>query len=146
MLATRWQMRWQRFIGNTGVDRISLQGLGDIDLLEMLESLIDEEMPNGGIPLRNALLDETRGNPFFVGEILRNLRETGDIAQNRDGRWEIIDNVDLSRLPVSIREVVGHRVGRLGRSAAQWMTMAAVIGRDFDIGLLANVSRSTRKT
>ena len=122
-----------------GVDRVSLQGLGDMDLLEMLESLVDEEMPNGGIPLRNALLDETRGNPFFVGEILRNLRETGDIAQNQDGRWEIIENVDLSRLPVSIREVVGHRVGRLGRSAAQWMTMAAVIGRDFDIELLANV-------
>jgi DNA-binding SARP family transcriptional activator len=121
-----------------GVDRLSLQGLGDSELLEMLESLLGEELPNHGVPLRNALLDETRGNPFFVGEILRSLSETGAIARNQNGQL-IIDNVDLSRLPVSIREVVSHRVGRLGRSAAQWMTMAAVIGRDFDIELLANV-------
>jgi hypothetical protein len=122
-----------------GVDRLYVRGLDDAELLEMLESLIGEEMPHGGVPLRNALLEETRGNPFFVGEILRHLRETGVIAQASNGQWEIIDNVDLSGLPVSIREVVGHRVGRLGRSAAQWLTMAAVIGRDFDIELLSSV-------
>jgi DNA-binding SARP family transcriptional activator len=122
-----------------GVDRLSLQGLSDTELLEMLESLIGDEVPQHEARLRNALMDETRGNPFFAGEILRHLRETGSISHVVDDQSVIVDSIDLSRLPVSIREVVGHRVSRLGHSAVQWLTMAAVIGRDFDIDLLARV-------
>ncbi len=105
----------------------------------MLESLADDEMSRNAVPLRNALMDETGGNPFFVGELLRHLRETGTVAKGQSGGRAASDDLDLSGLPVSIREVVGHRVGRLGRSAVQWLTMAAVIGRDFEIELLASV-------
>ncbi len=40
---------------------------------------------------------------------------------------------------MSIRHVVGERVLRLGREAQRLLTVAAVIGRDFDLGLLAEV-------
>ncbi len=122
-----------------GVDRFSLRGLGDLDLMEMLESHLREDLPDDAIPLRNALLEETGGNPFFVSEMLRHLRETGAVTQAGDERSMDRQHLDLTGLPVSLREVIGHRVGRLGRSAVQWLTMAAVIGRDFDIELLASV-------
>ena len=32
---------------------------------------------------------ETDGNPFFVGEMLRHLAETGAIYQDDDGRWSL---------------------------------------------------------
>ena len=40
-----------------------------------------------GTRLAHALYNETGGNPFFVGELLRHLAETGVIAQQDDGRW-----------------------------------------------------------
>jgi tetratricopeptide (TPR) repeat protein len=43
-------------------------------------------------------------------------------------------------LPVSVREVVGRRVARLGTSAHKMLTAAAVIGREFDLGVLAAVT------
>lgn len=126
----------------TGVRRVTLKGLGDDQLLELLENFERDQLPPGGgdgLVLRNALLEETGGNPFFVGEILRHLSETAAAAHG-NGQRELLAP-DLSRLPVSVREVVGHRVGRLGRTATEWLTMAAVIGRDFDIDLLAAVVR-----
>src|SRR5207244_5675609 len=46
-------------------------------------------------------------------------------------------------LPDSVREVIGARVGRLGRDAEQVLSIAAVIGRDFDLDLLAGATNTT---
>ena len=61
----------------TGVQRIALRGLSDDDLLTLLEQAAGHEMTEDGIVLRDAVLAETAGNPFFIGEILRHLAETG---------------------------------------------------------------------
>ena len=37
--------------------------------------------------LAHAVYRETDGNPFFVGEVLRHLSETGCIYQDETGRW-----------------------------------------------------------
>ena len=49
--------------------------------------------------------------------------------------------VDMSSigLPESVREVVDQRVRRLGDEVQQILTVASVIGRDFDLGLLARL-------
>lgn len=122
-----------------GVDRIHLRGLGDDELLSLLERIAGHEMTEDGLALRNALLAETEGNPFFVTELLRHLSETGAIYQDSDQRWRTKLDLGASGLPVSIREVVGTRVGRLGEDTERVLTMASVIGRDFDLDLLARV-------
>ena len=122
-----------------GVDRLPLRGLGDDELLALLESLAGHEMPPDGVALRNALRTETDGNPFFVTELLRHLSETGAIYQDEDGRWQMGLDLDRTGLPVSIREVVGSRVARLGPETERMLAMASVIGRDFDLELLAEV-------
>ena len=43
-------------------------------------------------------------------------------------------------LPVSVREVIGRRLATLGPDTERVLALGAVIGRDFDIGLLAAVS------
>ena len=40
-----------------------------------------------GVALRDALLAETDGNPFFVGERLRHLAETGSVYLDEGGHW-----------------------------------------------------------
>jgi class 3 adenylate cyclase/tetratricopeptide (TPR) repeat protein len=124
-----------------GVERISLKGLSDLDLLSLLEAVAGHEMDDQGVALRDALMGETAGNPFFVGEILRHLAETGAIFQRDDGRWAASADLRAAGLPVSVREVIRGRLARLGTDSERILGLASVIGRDFDLGLLSSVAR-----
>ena len=46
-------------------------------------------------------------------------------------------------LPDSVREVIGARVGRLGPDAERVLSLAAVIGRDFDLDVLARATKTS---
>ena len=120
-----------------GVTRLSLRGPDDGELLDFLELVAGHELEDDGVALRDALLAETDGNPFFVGELLRHLAATGAIFLDEDyyGRWRATDDLRTAGLPVSIREVVGQRVWSLGEENHRVLTLASVIGRDFDLDL-----------
>jgi DNA-binding SARP family transcriptional activator/tetratricopeptide (TPR) repeat protein len=82
----------------------------------------------------HALYAETEGNPFFIEEILRHLEDSG-VAALAAGSG------DLARvgLPEDVREVISRRLERLSPDALESLRVAAVIGRDFDAGLLEQV-------
>ncbi len=123
----------------SGVVRVPLRGLGDDELMSLMEKVAGHEMVDEGVDLRNALLAETEGNPFFVGEMLRHLAETGAIYQDSAGRWGAVPDFRASGLPVSIREVVERRIARLGDETRRVLALASIIGRDFDVDLLIRV-------
>jgi tetratricopeptide (TPR) repeat protein len=122
-----------------GAERIRLRGLDDLELLTFMEGAAGQAMDDAGIVLRDALLRETDGNPFFVGELLRHLIETNAIYQ-RDGRWLASSDLQEHGLPLSVREVIGRRVARLGEDATRALAVASVIGRDFDLAVLAGAT------
>ena len=124
----------------SGIERLALRGLGDDELLTLLETTAQHAMAEEGLALRDALSAETDGNPFFVGEMLRHLAETGAISEDEQGRWVVSADLRASGLPVSIREVIGRRVALLGAPTRDVLSMAAVIGRDFDADVLARVA------
>ncbi|MDQ1403512.1 MAG: hypothetical protein QOG03_1828, partial [Actinomycetota bacterium] len=121
------------------VERIPLVGLDDNDLVQMMEELAGHEMDEDGTALAHALRRETAGNPFFAAELLRHLAETGQIAQGENGRWKAVVDVESMGLPDSVREVVGRRIRRLSAAAYGALSVAAVIGRDFDLATLCAV-------
>ena len=123
----------------TGIERIGLLGLSDLEVLSLLEATAGHEMDADGVGLAHALRIETAGNPFFVGEMLRHLAETGQIVQRDDGRWVATVGLDEVGLPESVRAVVGARVRRLGDEALRVLGAAAVVGREFDATLVAGV-------
>lgn len=123
-----------------GVERLTLRGLADDELLALLETVAGHEMDAAGVALRDALLAETDGNPFFVNEMLRHLRDTGSIRQDDTGRWVADDDITGSGLPVSIREVVGRRVRWLGDDAHRTLVTASVIGRTFGLDVLESAA------
>jgi class 3 adenylate cyclase/tetratricopeptide (TPR) repeat protein len=122
-----------------GVEFVDLAGLDDVELLELMELTAGHEMPQEGVALRDAIAAETNGNPFFATEILFHLAESGAIKRE-DGRWVTTANLGEHGLPVSVRQVVGERVARLGPDAEKLLRAAAVIGRDFDLGLLCEIA------
>jgi class 3 adenylate cyclase len=121
------------------VARLALRGLDEVELLAMMEGAAGQQLGNDGLRLRDALLAETDGNPFFVGELLRHMIETGALYQ-QDGRWVGWSELRGRGLPVSVREVIGRRVARLGGTEARVLVSASVIGRNFDLSLLSAVT------
>ncbi|HLK45795.1 MAG TPA: BTAD domain-containing putative transcriptional regulator, partial [Acidimicrobiales bacterium] len=122
------------------VTRLELQGLGDADVVSYVEAVSGHALDAAGVGLAHALHRETDGNPFFVGQLVRHLTETGALRRDDEGRWTADDRSGVVVLPVSVREVVGARVVRLGRDASRTLSLASVIGREFDVDLLARAT------
>ena len=87
--------------------------------------------------LAHALRRETGGNPFFVVEMILHLAQEGTFVQGDDGIWRLTVDLDEIGLPTSVREVVAQRVATLGEETERALSMASVIGRDFDLSVLA---------
>ena len=122
------------------VRRIDLGGLGDDDIIELIETLAGEELDDAGIALAHALRRETDGNPFFVAELLRHLWDSGAVTMDESGRFSLTSGPEQLALPQSVRDVVGQRVARLGPEPRRVLSTAAVIGREFDLDVLAAVA------
>ena len=95
-----------------GVDRLDLAGLDEAEVTELMDTAAGHDLDEPGVELARARHTETEGNPFFVGEVLRHLAESGAIVQ-RDGRWTSDNTLDEVGIPEGIREVVGRRLSRL---------------------------------
>ncbi len=70
--------------------------------------------------------------------MLRHLAETGAIVE-RDGRWTTAGDVDSLGIPEGVREVIGRRLNRLSDRANDILELASVIGRGFELGVLAEL-------
>ena len=127
----------------SGVNRIELAGLDDGGVAALLEAAFGQSLDAAGISIAQAVSRETDGNPFFVTEMLRHLSETGAVYQDTGGRWVAESALEQSALPDSVRVVIAARVGRLGKEAGRVLAVASVIGRDFDLDLLALATKTS---
>jgi class 3 adenylate cyclase/tetratricopeptide (TPR) repeat protein len=128
---------------HSDVSRIELTGLDDRGVVSFLEAAAGQTLDDAGVGLAHAVYRETDGNPFFVSEVLRHLAETGAIYQDASGQWTSEASLEQVALPDSVREVIGGRVARLGQDAERVLSMAAVIGRDFDLDVLARATKTS---
>lgn len=121
------------------VTRLALDGLTADGVAELLERSAGHDLDDAGIGLANAVFAETGGNPFFVGEIVRHLVESGALVL-RDGRWTSDFTLEEVGLPEGVREVVGRRISRLDGDTQKLLSVAAVIGQEFSLPVLAAVA------
>jgi predicted ATPase/class 3 adenylate cyclase len=121
------------------VVRLAVDGLTADGVAELLERSSGHELDERGTELADAVFAETAGNPFFVGEIIRHLVESGALV-HRDGRWTSDFTLADVGLPEGVREVVGRRINRLDEPAQRLLSVAAVIGQEFGVPLLAAVA------
>jgi class 3 adenylate cyclase len=119
--------------------RIRLHGLSLEEVTELLRARAGHDLDDEGRRLAQVLHDETEGNPFFIREILTNMVETGVIFEE-DGRWKSTLTVDQLRIPEGVKEAVGRRLSRLSEDCSNALVVAAVVGRTFDLKVLAALS------
>jgi DNA-binding SARP family transcriptional activator/tetratricopeptide (TPR) repeat protein len=118
------QLRREHFF-----ERIELRGLDEADAARMIEEFGPQGMPEH---VNRALWEETKGNPFFLEEMVRHLGTGTAGAKGNGAPWPI-------ELPEGVREVIGRRLATLSERTSQVLTTAAVIGREFRIELLEAV-------
>ena len=124
-----------------GFCRIELDGLDQSEVMTLMEATMGRSLDRtDAAGLAAAVFGETDGNPFFVHELLRHLSETGALSEDNSGTLVAEGTVSELVLPDSIREVVRARLLRLGPEAGRALSVAAVIGGDFEVDLLARAS------
>ncbi len=97
----------------------------------------EHQFPN---ELAMVLHARTEGNPLFMVDLLRYLRDRGVIVQE-DGHWALVRALpDLHQeLPESVRGMVQRKVDQLSMADRHLLMAASVQGREFDSAVVAQV-------
>ena len=85
------------------------------------------------------LYRQTEGNPLLVVQTLRTLVDEGDIWWEKD-RWHWHPVSEL-RLPNGVLDLMGRRLAKLSSADRDVLTIAAVVGREFDLGVVQDAAR-----
>jgi class 3 adenylate cyclase len=118
------------------VTRLSVDGLTEDEVVAFAEVAAGHELDDDIRELARTVHAETDGNAFFVGEVIRHLVEVGVVRREGD-RWVVADMaIDV---PEGVRDVVGRRVSRLSDDANTVLSIAAVLGREGDLDVVAEV-------
>jgi len=81
-----------------------------------------------------AVYRETEGNPLFVGEVVRLLAHEGRLAERSDPTtWRLT-------IPQGVQQVIGRRLGHLSELCTRVLSLASVLGREFNSEVLERVS------
>ncbi|MEY2422182.1 MAG: hypothetical protein QOI95_2249 [Acidimicrobiaceae bacterium] len=105
-------------------ERLELSGLALADVEELIRRTT---RAGAGSGVAAAVHGRTEGNPFFVGEVVRLLVSENLLAEPPDR---------AVRIPEGVRDVIRRRMARLPEQTAVLLTLAAVIGLEFDLGLV----------
>lgn len=81
------------------------------------------------LPLAAAICERSGGNPFFLEEIIQNLRETGVLVEPNAAE-PALATAPRWTLPPTIQGVLASRLDRLPSPAKRLLQTAAVIGRE----------------
>ncbi len=106
-------------------ERLRLTGLSHETARELLADRLGWQ-PDEAMAARAAA--RTAGNPFFLQELARLVRDSSD------------PTLAWSEIPETVHDVLNHRLSRLPVEARRLLDVAAVVGRDCELGLLETVS------
>jgi predicted ATPase len=82
----------------------------------------------------------TEGNPLFMVDLLRYLRDQGTLVEE-NGQWTLTRRVQelLPELPESVRGLIQRKVDQLDPEARRLLMAASVQGREFDAAVVARL-------
>lgn len=124
-------------LGDGLIRQIRLTGLEPTHIGAVAQAITE------GVPLSPAAVDriaaQTDGVPLFVEEYTRSLLEAGSLRLLGQ-RYELHEaSQGQGQVPVTLRGVLGERLDRSG-AWRETVQLAAAIGREFDVHLLAAAS------
>jgi len=120
------------FIRERLLHSISLKRLSSDDVSEMIRWILEQD--NIPSDFCEMVYIKTRGNPFFVEEIIKSLKEE-DIIYREGDRWNFRE-VSRIEFPDTVKTVIRNRISRLDDECQHLLMMASFIGQDFTFEVL----------
>ncbi len=117
---------------------IELRPLTPPQIEQMLEATVGRHLSRGVV---EAFLERSEGNPFVVEELLGAVAAAGHLDSTSNG-----SEVATLHLPLSLRGAVLERLDLLPEEARSLLSAAAVVGRVFDLDVLAQVTNLDERT
>ncbi len=117
------------------IKEVTLEPLDKHEVTRIISSIIDAESPS---ELTEYIYRETGGNPFFIEELLKSLKNDG--ALNWNGKIYEFDESSAKTIPYSVKGVIERKLEKLSDKAYSLLEHASVIGRAFDFSFLRAVT------
>lgn len=125
------------FAERSFVSRLALANLKSADCDRIVQAVLAAEALPAG--LQALIRRKAEGNPFFVEELVKSLKESGSIR--RDGeRWVLTRPLDQTEVPDTVHGVLMSRIDRLDDAPRHTLQLASVIGREFTQRLLDRIA------
>ena len=137
MVLVTYRPEYRGGLGRTAnAQTIALTPLNDSQTSALISELLGPDRSVAGLGVRIA--QRAAGNPFFVQEIVRDLAERKILEGDRGGYTCRSDVVDAD-VPATLQATIAARIDRLDDAAKRTLSAAAVIGSNFDTGLIATL-------
>ena len=125
------ELNRERLLQSVRLKRMSFD-----DVSEMIERILEQDdVPREFCEL---VYQKTRGNPFFVEEVIKSLKEE-EVIYREENKWKIKE-VSRIEFPKTVRSVIKRRISRLDDESQNVLTMASFVGKDFTFEALQAVT------
>ncbi|HSH03541.1 MAG TPA: AAA family ATPase [Anaerolineae bacterium] len=118
---------------------INLDKIPDSRARLFVDDFLDSEPNQFDMTFRHGLWRQTKGHPLFTLELIRTLRNRGDIYQNTDGEWIANENLNWHQLPLRVDNLIDERLADIEPHLLEIITIASVQGDTFMAEVIANL-------
>jgi len=115
---------------------VPLKRLSFDEVSEMIKRMLEQDdVPREFCEL---VYGKTRGNPFFVEEVIKSLKEE-EVIYHEENKWKIKE-VSKIEFPETVKGVIKNRISRLDYECQNVLTLASFVGNDFAFEALLGVT------
>jgi len=115
--------------------QLRLDPLAKESAQEMLSALLGDGKDLA--PLKHLIIERTEGNPFFMEETVMVLFDEG--ALKRNGAVKLTQPLNQLKIPPTVQAILASRIDRLAPDHKDLLQTLAVIGMEFQLGLVRRV-------
>jgi DNA-binding CsgD family transcriptional regulator/tetratricopeptide (TPR) repeat protein len=115
--------------------RITVEPLSSVEIEELAVGYLGAPVSS---TISQLLYEQSEGNPLFAEELIRDWKEVGTLVQENN-QWLAVTSPVPRVLPLNIVGILRQRFSRLSSNIINHLRNAAIIGRTFDVSLLASV-------
>lgn len=124
--------------------RVALGSLNFPDLTLLIRDTLHGDSSHAE-PLARLVLEKTGGNPFFVIQFLKTLKQENYLKFDYEqGHWTYrLDDIAGAPLTDNVIDLMTRKIQRLSPKTQNALTLAACMGNSFDLDTLAVISQQS---
>ncbi len=127
-----------------GIERIAMRGLDENGVIEFVTAAMGHVLNEAQLAMTRSISRNTEGSPMFLGEILRNLMESGASLMEAE-QYTTPGDIQVG-IPEGVKEAISRRLSRFSLDTNKILSIASVIGLEFDVPLLKQVAEMSEST